>query len=288
MSITEKIKRGGWQRVKLVAIIAVAVAAAIAVYAWFQVTNGKSAKTVHVSGNIEATEVRLSFQVPGKITELLVDEGYAVSKGQTVARLDKKEFLQSQDNTQAAFEKAQANYNWLKIEYERAENLLKTGSMTPQQRDAAKNNFDVAEGELKLHAASLEIAKINLSYTDLNSPVDSYVLTKSAEAGEVVQPGSTVFTVADLNDIWLTAYIIETDLGKVKLNQKAIIKTDTFPNKEYQGRISFISSQAEFTPKQIQTPEERVKLVYRIKIAVTNTNQELKPGMPADGYIEVQ
>jgi len=275
-------------RHKTILAVIVVIAVAIAAYVYFRAANNSSSKTIHVSGNIEATEVRLSFQVPGKITELLVDEGYAVSKGQIVARLDKNELTQTRDNTQAAFEKAQANYNWLKTEYQRAENLLKTGNMTPQQRDAAKNLFDVAEGELKLRAASLEIAKINLGYADLNSPVDSYVLTKSAEAGEVVQPGSTIFTVADLNDIWLTAYIIETDLGKIKLNQPATLKTDTFPNKVYRGRISFISAQAEFTPKQIQTPEERVKLVYRIKIAVTNTNQELKPGMPADGYIMVE
>jgi HlyD family secretion protein len=74
----------------------------------------------------------------------------------------------------------------------------------------------------------------------------------------------------------------------VKLNQRATLKTDTFPDKEYLGRISFISQQAEFTPKQIQTPEERVKLVYRIKITVENTNHELKPGMPADGYISIE
>ena len=100
-----------------------------------------------------------------------------------------------------------------------------------------------------------------------------------------MQPGSTVFTVADLNDIWLTAYINETDLGKVKLNQEADVKTDTYPDKVYKGRISFISQEAEFTPKQIQTHEERVKLVYRIKIDISNPNFELKPGMPADGYI---
>jgi HlyD family secretion protein len=269
-------------------VVIIIVAAGIAAYIFFSTAHNGSSKFIHVSGNIEATEVRLSFQVPGKITQLLVDEGYPVSKGQTVARLDKNEFIQSKDNALAAFEKAQANYNWLKIEYERAENLLKTGNMTPQQRDGAKNQFEVTEAELKLRIALLEIAKINLGYTDLNSPVDSFVLTKSAEAGEVVQPGSTVFTVADLNDIWLTAYIIETDLGKVRLNQHAIVKIDTFPNKEYKGRISFISARTEFTPKQIQTHQERVKLVYRIKIAVTNANQELKPGMPADGYITVE
>ena len=110
-------------------------------------------------------------------------------------------------------------------------------------------------------------------------------MVKSAEAGEVVQVGSTVFMVANLKDIWLTAYINETDLGRVKLNQSVEVKTDTYPNKVYQGRISFISQEAEFTPKQIQTSEERVKLVYRIKIQVDNTDLELKPGMPADAYI---
>lgn len=273
---------------KIIILIVIVIAAAAAGYFYFRTSGTGFAKSIHVSGNIEATEVRLSFQVPGKINELYVDEGYALTKGQVVARLDKNEFVQNRDNAQAALEKAQANYDFSKIEYERAENLLKTGNTTPQQRDTAKNQFETAQGELKLRAASFEISKINLGYTDLNSPVNSYVLTKSAEAGEVVQPGTTIFTVADLNDIWLTAYIIETELGKVKLNQAAILKTDTFPGKEYQGRISFISSQAEFTPKQIQTPEERVKLVYRIKIAVTNANQELKPGMPADGYITVE
>ena len=273
---------------KFVLAAAAVAAAVIVIYIYFQIANNISTKVIHVSGNIEATEVRLSFQVAGKISELLADEGYAVKKGQTVARLDKKELIQARDNAQAALEKAQANYKWVEVEYQRAEDLLKTGAMTPQQRDNAKNQFEIGKAELKLLTASFEIAKINLSYADLNSPVDGFILVKSAEAGEVVQPGSTVFTVADLNDIWLTAYIIETDLGRVKLNQQVSIKTDTYPGKEYTGRISFISQQAEFTPKQIQTPEERVKLVYRIKIVVTNTNQELKPGMPADGYIKVE
>jgi HlyD family secretion protein len=270
-------------------IIAIFISAAVVVAALIYFFSGPAgnSNTIHVSGNIEATEVRLSFQVPGRISELLVDEGYALSKGQIVARLDPSELIQTKHNAQAALEQAQANSAFLKKEYERAENLLKTGAYTSQQRDAAKNNYETAEAELKLRAASFEIAKINLGYADLNSPVDSYVLVKSAEAGEVVQPGTTIFTAADLNDIWLTAYINETDLGRITLNQPAYITTETYRDKKYEGRISFISQQAEFTPKQIQTQEERVKLVYRIKIAITNTNQELKPGMPADGFIRV-
>jgi len=113
------------------------------------------------------------------------------------------------------------------------------------------------------------------------------VLVKSAEAGEVVAPGSPVFTTADMRDIWLTAYIDETFLGKVKLGQEAYVKTDSYSDKEYPGYLSFIAQEAEFTPKHIQTTEERVKLVYRIKIKLDNSSLDLKPGMPGDGYIKI-
>ena len=100
----------------------------------------------------------------------------------------------------------------------------------------------------------------------------------------MVKSGTPVFTAVDLNNIWVTAYINEKDLGRVKLNQQAEVVTDTFPGKKYKGWVSFVSSQAEFTPKFIQTQEERVKLVYRIKVRVDNSSLELKPGMPADAY----
>ena len=157
-----------------------------------------------------------------------------------------------------------------------------------QKRDEAKTNAEVAAANVQTLQASLELANIKLNYADLTSHVDGFVLVKSAEAGEVVQVGSPIFTVADLNDIWLTAYINETDLGKVKLNQEADVKTDTYPDKTYKGRVSFISQEAEFTPKQIQTKEERTKLVYRIKIRIDNTAKELKPGMPADAFIKIE
>jgi HlyD family secretion protein len=119
----------------------------------------------------------------------------------------------------------------------------------------------------------------------LTSPLDGFILVKSSLPGEVVQIGTPVFTAIDLNNVWVTAYISETDLGKVKLNQKAQVETDSYPGKKYSGKVSFISSQTEFTPKYIQTSEERVKYVYRVKIKVDNSSLDLKPGMPADAYI---
>ncbi len=153
--------------------------------------------------------------------------------------------------------------------------------MRPKRRQIAdKANVDAL-------SASLELAKTRLGFANLVSPLNGYVLVKSALPGEVVQVGAPVFTVIDLNNIWVTAYINETDLGRVKLNQEADVVTDTYPGKKYKGRVSFISSEAEFTPKTIQTTEERVKLVYRIKVKVDNSSLDLKPGMPADAYIQI-
>jgi HlyD family secretion protein len=127
-----------------------------------------------------------------------------------------------------------------------------------------------------------------LKDTEAFSPIDGVVLVKAADPGEVLAPGTTVVTVGDIDHPWLRAYINEKDLGRVKLGSKARITTDAFPGKVYDGRVSFISSDAEFTPKQIQTSEERVKLVYRIKIDVDNPHHELKSNMPADAEILVK
>jgi HlyD family secretion protein len=148
------------------------------------------------------------------------------------------------------------------------------------------------EQELATRRAEIERSKANLAQVDAQladtlavSPVDGVVLVKSADVGEVLAAGATVVTIGDIVHPWLRAYVNETDLGKVKLGSKARITTDSYPGKIYDGRVSFISSEAEFTPKQIQTQEERVKLVYRIKIDVDNPRQELKSNMPADAEI---
>ena len=116
--------------------------------------------------------------------------------------------------------------------------------------------------------------------------MDGIILSKSTEPGEYLNPGSPVVTIGDIKRPWVRAYINETDIGRIKLGGTVQVSTDAFPEKRYKGRISFINSQAEFTPKSVQTFEERVKLMFRIKIGVENPDEELKPGMPADGVIE--
>jgi HlyD family secretion protein len=242
-------------------------------------------KLIKVSGNIEGDQVRISFRVEGQITELLSDEGRVIKKDDIVARLNKDELSKSKAEAEAALKYAEYQYQLDYGNYLRAENLLKAGAISAQQRDQAKTLADTDSENIKQLRAALELTNTTLGWTDLASPLDGYVLVKSALPGEVVQVGSPVFTAINLDELWVTAYLNETDLGKVKLGQKAFVGTDSYPAKKYNGWVSFISGEAEFTPKYIQTSEERVKYVYRIKVRVDNSSLDLKPGMPADAYI---
>jgi HlyD family secretion protein len=139
--------------------------------------------------------------------------------------------------------------------------------------------------EIASAKAGLALIDAQLADTIAYSPVDGVVLVKSADVGEVLGVGTTNVTVGDIDHPWLRGYVNETALGKIKVGSKAKVTTDSYPGKAYQGTVSFIASEAEFTPKQIQTEEERVKLVYRIKIELDNRNRELKSNMPADAEI---
>ena len=133
---------------------------------------------------------------------------------------------------------------------------------------------------------ALRGARQQQAYAELRAPFDGVVLSKAAEPGEYLMTGAPVVTVGRLDRVWLRAYVPETELGRVQLGGAAAVRTDTYPGKTYSGRIAFISSEAEFTPKSVQTHEERVKLVYRIKIDLDNPDRELKPGMPADAVLQ--
>lgn len=155
--------------------------------------------------------------------------------------------------------------------------------------DIKRREQDVAAKEADIERERAQIALIDAQLNDTTavSPISGVVLVKSVDVGEVIAPGTAVVTVGDLDHPWLRAYIPETELGRVKLGAKVNVKTDSFPGRVFNGRISFISSEAEFTPKQIQTSDERVKLVYRVKIEIDNPQHELKSNMPADAEILV-
>lgn len=273
------------KRTKIIAIVIIFSIIAFFVFLFIHYEHVKNNKKIKVSGNMEGDDVRISFRVEGQITELLSDEGEIIKKGSPVARLNTDELTKIRDNALASLKQAQYEYELSKIDHIRAENLLAAGAITAQQRDAAKTKFEADRSQVEAAKASLELAETRLSFAELAAPLNGHVLVKSALPGEVVKVGAPVFTAVDLDNIWVTAYLNETDLAKVKLGQKAYIQTDSYPGKKYNGWVSFISSEAEFTPKYIQTGEERVKYVYRIKVRADNTSLDLKPGMPADAYI---
>ena len=161
-------------------------------------------------------------------------------------------------------------------------------SLSLVKEGARKEAIDQARARRKQAAEGLALARTRLSHAAVFSPLSGTVLSKNAEPGEYVAAGTAVVTIADLREVWLRGYIAETDLGRVKSGQRAVVTADTWPGRKYEGRITFISPEAEFTPKSVQTQQERVKLVYRIKVTASNPATELLPGMPADALIPAQ
>ena len=146
---------------------------------------------------------------------------------------------------------------------------------------------DVASAEARLQdsQSAYNIAKINLDYAELKAPVAGWVLLKNIEAGEVVNVGTPVVTLGDVEDLWMNVYVGEKEVGRLRLGDPVTLRVDAYGNEGFSGKVIFISQEAEFTPKNIQTKEERTKLVYRVKVSIRNKDQKLKPGMPADAEL---
>ena len=203
---------------------------------------------------------------------------------------------------------AEVNFDIAKSDKERMESLFKANTITRKQYEDAKARFDIAQAQLnsakenfnkiKNIARPEEIAQARANYQKAEavvesinknirdcyvvSPMNGFVIKKFIELGETVSMLSSLFKLADLSKAKVTIYVSETEIGKIKLRQKAEIKVDSFPDKSFEGKVIYISSEAEFTPKNIQTKDERTKLVFAVKIEIPNPQQELKTGLPAD------
>jgi HlyD family secretion protein len=200
----------------------------------------------------------------------------------------------SEEAARAAYEAALERFKLVKTGPRRE--LIEEGQANLAGSDAALRAARVARREvdklrLDLKALSaqaeqaralLRVAEDDLVRSRIYAPFDGFVTVKDVEEGEYVQPGTPVLTLAQLDQVWARTYVPETQLGKVRLGQKADVRSDSFPEKTYPGTVTFISPEAEFTPKNVQTTEERIKLVFRIKVTLDNPRQELKPGMPVD------
>jgi HlyD family secretion protein len=206
---------------------------------------------------------------------------------------------------------AEAGLKLAQAEQARISGLFAKESATAQQKDNAETRLAVARAQheaakqalqkwrqlarpeeiqqararLEQAEASRDLLKKTISDSTIISPTAGIVTHRATEQGEFVVPGTILLTIADLAEVRLEIFVPESDLGKLRLGQAAEVRIDSHPDRAFEGRVIFISPEAEFTPKNIQTKEERVKLVYRVKISVPNPENILKPGMPADAVI---
>ncbi len=270
-----------------------------------QFEEGEKVKKDEIMARIESDEIEKELELKKAILEEAKIKYEELKKG---AR--EQEIKEGEANLKAReIEKEKA-----KKDFERAEFLFKNGAISEQKMEEFKKIYDISianfakakenmslilegtrkeiilaqEKKIKQAEASIEIIENKLKDTILKSPVDAVVLSKNSEVGEISNPNVPVYTIGDLNNPYVKVYIKEDKLGLIKIGQSAEIISDTYPDKIYEGVVNYISSEAEFTPKNIQTKEERTKLVFEIKISVKNENDELKPGMPVDVKIKIK
>jgi len=264
-------------------------------------------------GNFEATETTISAESNGKLLQFTIEEGQTIQKGTVVGLIDtiqlalKKEQLVASKrginsksrNVLSQINILEAQLKTAKISKNRIENLLKSNAGTQKQLDDINGQIDVINqqiqsvktqnapiiNEIKSIDAQLKQLEDQLQKSIITNPVNGTVLVKYAEPYEITSFGKPLYKIADLNTMELRVYISETQLSSIKIGQNVTVKIDAGESmKSFDGIITWVASEAEFTPKIIQTKEERINMVYAIKINVKNDGS-LKIGMPAEMWI---
>ena len=271
---------------------------------------GKSDSDIDASGTFEATEVMVSSQASGQILSFIVEEGQTLSQNQVVGTIDstqlylRKQQLQAskraiearRPNVQTQIAAIEQQIVTAKSEKKRVENLVKANAANQKQLDDATAQIAVLEKQLAAQKTTLETSNqgitddgqaLNLQIAQLAdqlnkctiiSPINGTVLVKYAEMGELAAPGKALFKIANTQQMILRAYVTADQLTQLKVGQKVKVSSDFGKDntREYNGTLVWISNKAEFTPKTIQTRDERANLVYAVKINLTN-----------DGYLKI-
>lgn len=193
-----------------------------------------------------------------------------------------KQLWESKSISDKQFEDMKSRYEISFAQFNSAnENLKKVKKIfRPEEIEQAKGN-------LKKSQATVSLLKKNINDSYIISPLNGFIVKKFVEPGETVTPMSSLVKISDLSKVELVIYVSEVELGKIKLGQKAVITVDTYPDRTYEGTVTYISPEAEFTPKNVQTKDERTKLVFAVKVEVPNKDFDLKPGMPADAEVSL-
>lgn len=248
----------------ILAVVVIAVLAGAGWWAWTTWGTGTESSTaLGGSGIVEADEIAISSVVSGRIATAPAEEGSKVTSGTVLFTLDTAILDLQVEQAQAGVKAAEAA-------------LAKVTADKGSQAELDQANARVTQAK-----AALEAAKVQQSYATVMAPEDGTVLQVTAAVGENAAPGKTLATVADLSKLHVSIYISETEIGQIKIGDKATIVTDS-STRTFEGKVVYIASDAEFTPSTIETKDQRVKLVYEVRLDVTDAEDILKPGMPVD------
>jgi HlyD family secretion protein len=288
------------KRVAIFGILLIVLLTILVVF--LQVSRKKDTTKLALSGVVEAVQHDLSFRLSGLLTSINYDEGDMADSGATVAVLDTNELVAACDQANKSYQAIKANIEQLQVQIEstnrnlkKVKELLQTGAANQSQLDdltdkkrTTEAQLEFANKSLESQAAMVNLANIRRGYAILSSPVKGKVISRQYQPGEIVMPGSPVLTLADLDNLTIRVFLPEIFLGKVKLGQDVAIQVDSYPGKDIPGKIDYIADQAEFTPKNVQTKQERVKQVFAVKIACSGKDGVLKPGLPCDVIIPLK
>jgi len=241
------------------------------------------------SGRIEGRLTTLSARSAGRVAEIKADEGRSVERGETLVVLADPALRERINSLAARVRRTEASLDQAERELARNQKLMADGFITLQMMERTRLEADVQSAALREAKASLAEQQRYLDEMTVRAPTTGTVLVRTIERGEWVQPGTPLFSMVDLNQLYLKIYVPEPDIGKVVHDQPARVHVDAFPDRFFPARVSKIASEAEFTPKNVETREERVKLVFAVELALDeNPGGVLKPGMPADAVVRLE
>lgn len=262
------------------------VASLGALFFYYQQQHDGDETLITLYGNVDIRDVNLGFRVFGRIKTMLHEEGAQVKKGDLLATLDKRPYMDEVQIAKAGIEQATVAFNNAERTYERKKALAGRKFAAAQDVDDSRAKKDELKTQVIAAKAKLQNVQTSLDDTEVYAPSQGTILTRVKEEGAIVNAGESVYVLALSTPIWVRAYVHETDLGRIYQGMEAKIMTDANPDKPYIGHIGFISPVAEFTPKTVETPELRTQLVYRLRIIINNTDRYLRQGMPVSVTID--
>jgi HlyD family secretion protein len=216
---------------------------------------------------------------------MFFEEGDEVKKGDLVALLDSKDYSADLQKSKALVSQTKAQKATADDEYSRKHPLCFDNTISKLECETVQHQKEAAKANVEAAVAQAKFSKNQLGYTRLYAPDNGIILTREQEPGATVQKSQTVYTISKNSPIWIRTYVSEKNLGNVYYGMKARVLTDsvnpqTGKNREYVGRIGFISPMAEFTPKTVQTEDLRTDLVYRVRVYIDHPDKFLRQGMP--------